>query len=64
MDELENIKQEFEAKISELTGQGEALPWEQGPQQFKRVDLPQGFDKFLPSQQGSQSQQPTESLTP
>ena len=48
LDELENIKQEFESETSELTGQEDALPWEKGPQQFKQVSLPQGFDKYVP----------------
>lgn len=48
LDELENIKQEFESISSELTGEEDDLPWEHGPQQFKPVTLPQGFDKFVP----------------
>ncbi len=48
LDELENLKQEFDDKISELTGEDDNLPWEQGPQQFKQVDLPQGFNNLSP----------------
>jgi hypothetical protein len=57
-DEMENIGQEFEAKVSELTGQEEALPWEKGPQQFRDINLPQGFEKFVPQRHETQSQQP------
>ncbi len=53
LDELENIKQEFQAKVDELTGQKEELPWEKGPQQFKDINLPKGFDKFVPQKQTS-----------
>ncbi len=49
--ELENIKQEFEATIDELTGAEESLPWEQGPQQFKDINLPQGFEKYVPQKE-------------
>ncbi len=48
LDELENLKQEFEAKLDELTGQGQELPWEKGPQQFKDINLPPGFDNLIP----------------
>ncbi len=48
LDDLENLKQEFQSKVSDLTGQESMLPWEQGPQQFQQVQLPQGFDQFVP----------------
>ncbi len=57
LDDLENLKQEFEDKVSELTGQENDLPWEQGPNQFKQVNLPQGFDKFFPKKAEYQNQQ-------
>ncbi|MEK7131407.1 MAG: hypothetical protein AAB797_01565 [Patescibacteria group bacterium] len=58
LDELENIKQEFEAKVDELTGQEDELPWERGPQQFRDINLPQGFEKLVPQRQESQTSQP------
>ncbi len=61
LDGLENVKQEFEAKVSELTGDEDELPWEQGPQQFRDINLPQGFDKFVPQKQPAPTSQPTES---
>ncbi|MEK7131406.1 MAG: hypothetical protein AAB797_01560 [Patescibacteria group bacterium] len=57
LDELENLKQEFEAKLDELTGEEDELPWEKGPQQFRNIDLPPGFDKLVPQRQ---EQEPTE----
>ncbi len=63
-DEMENIGQEFEAKLAELTGQEEVMPWEKGPQQFRDINLPQGFDKFVPQRHESEPQQPTASLAP
>ncbi|TSC83958.1 MAG: Latent nuclear antigen [Parcubacteria group bacterium Gr01-1014_13] len=63
MDELENITQEFDSKASELGGEEERMPWEEGPQQFRRVDLPQGFDKFVPQRQEAQTSQSTETQT-
>ncbi|MBI2037951.1 MAG: hypothetical protein HYT15_03445 [Candidatus Magasanikbacteria bacterium] len=60
LDDLENIKQEFESKIEDLTGKEDELPWEQGPQQFRRVELPQGFDKFIQPKQPAPTEQPTE----
>ena len=60
MDELENITQEFDSKANELSGEEEQLPWEKGPQQFRDINLPQGFDKFVPQRQEAQTSQPTE----
>lgn len=57
LDELENIKQEFEAKADELTGSEDALPWERGPQQFKRVELSPDIQRLIPQKQESQTQQ-------
>lgn len=46
LEELEDLRQLFEAKISEITGEGEDMPWEQGPQQFKRIETNINFDQF------------------
>ena len=58
LDELENLKQEFEAQVSELTGQGDEMPWEQGPQKFKKVEMSSDMQKFIPQRQETQMQQP------
>lgn len=42
LQEMEDFRQQFEEKKSELAGEEEQLPWEQGPQQFKKVEA--GFD--------------------
>jgi len=49
LQELENLRQEFGNKMDELTGRGgEIMPWEQGPQQFKKIELPSNFNQYLP----------------
>ena len=47
-EEMENMSQEFDSKMAELTGQEEAMPWEKGPQQFKRVEMSPDVQKFIP----------------
>ncbi|MFA5061761.1 MAG: hypothetical protein WC526_01285 [Patescibacteria group bacterium] len=62
LDDLENLRQDFGNKVNELTGQeGEIMPWEQGPQQFKQVQMPQGMQQYMPQQpqQPMMQQQPT-----
>ena len=50
LQELENIKQAFWQKVSELRGEEEVRPWEQGPAVFKsRPELPAGWDKLVPA---------------
>ncbi len=46
-EEMENIGQEFDSKMQELTGQQEQMPWERGPQQFRRVEMGE-MQKFVP----------------
>ncbi|MEK7680874.1 MAG: hypothetical protein AAB348_02420, partial [Patescibacteria group bacterium] len=50
-DEMENIGQEFERKMSELMGQKEVMPWEKGPQQFRKVEMNSDVRKFVPQKQ-------------
>ena len=47
-DEMENVGQEFDEKIAELTGAREDMPWETGPQQFKRIEMNKDVQKFMP----------------
>lgn len=68
-DEMENIGQEFDSKVAELTGQEEVMPWEKGPQQFRRVEMNKDVQQFIPQRPPSQPQaelevsQPTETAT-
>ncbi|MFA5791923.1 MAG: hypothetical protein WC884_02710 [Candidatus Paceibacterota bacterium] len=48
--ELENMKQEFDNKIGELTGTEDQMPWEKGPQQFKQMEVSPNLDKWIPRQ--------------
>ena len=41
LQELEDLRQQFESAAQELTGSQTAMPWEKGPQQFKQI---QGVD--------------------
>lgn len=63
-DEMENIGQEFDSKAAELGGQEQVMPWEKGPQQFKRVEMSPEVQKFMPVKQESVPQsmpaEPTE----
>lgn len=47
-EEMENIGQEFDSKMAELTGQEEVMPWEKGPQQFRRVEMNKDVQQFIP----------------
>ena len=51
--ELENLRQEFEGKMEELTGEerGGPMPWEQGRDQFQRVEMPSGMQKLIPQRE-------------
>ena len=57
LEDLENLRQEFSDKVSELTGEEAAMPWEQGPQQFKQVQMSPDVQKFMPQKQESQMPQ-------
>ena len=48
--EVENIGQEFDNKVGELTGEEDQMPWEKGPQQFKRMEVSPNLDKWIPRQ--------------
>lgn len=49
MDEMENLKQEFQDKADELGG-GQTMPWEtKTPSQFQGLSLPKDFNKFVPA---------------
>ncbi|MBI4262701.1 hypothetical protein HY624_04210 [Candidatus Uhrbacteria bacterium] len=50
MQEMDEIRQQFEGQVSELTGQGEKMPWEEGPQQFNSIQAPKGWEGMF--QQG------------
>lgn len=53
IEELQNLQQDFDSKVGELTGQEESLPWEQGPQQFQELQIPSSLGNLLPQKQGS-----------
>lgn len=53
LDEMQNLKQEFESKVAELTGQEDNLPWENGPQQFKQISMPANFQGLMPQQKNN-----------
>jgi hypothetical protein len=58
LNEVENLKQEFEAKVDELTGEEDELPWQKGPQQFRKINLPPGFNKLVPPKPEPQPEPP------
>lgn len=57
LDDLENLRQEFSDKVSELTGEETVMPWEQGPQQFKQMQMSPDVQKFMPQKQENQMPQ-------
>ena len=51
MEELGNLRVDFGNKVSELEGDDAAdMPWQQGPQQFKAVQMAPNFDQYFPQQ--------------
>lgn len=61
LEEMEDISQQMESKMSELAGENEDMPWETGPQQFKQVQMPSTMNRYLPQktvQVEKQIQQP------
>ena len=48
--EIENMKQEFDDKMGEITGTEDQMPWEKGPQQFKQMEVSPNLDKWIPRQ--------------
>lgn len=62
MEDLWNMKQEFENMIAELTGQETAMPWEQGKEQFQQLSMPSAVQKMIP--QKSVEQPPQKEMAP
>ncbi len=56
LEEMEGLGQEFGDKISELTGQEDIMPWEQGPQQFKQPQMPNNWQQLMPQKTQTQNQ--------
>lgn len=55
--DLENLRQDFDSKMGELTGaEGGPMPWEQGPQQFQKVEMSPTVMKMMPAQTQRQTQ--------
>ena len=51
MEEMGNLRVDFGNKVSELQGEEVAdMPWEQGAQQFKQVQMTPKFDQYFPQQ--------------
>lgn len=49
-EELDWMRQDFQSATSELMGDsGNDMPWESGPQQFKKIDT-RSLNKFMPQQ--------------
>lgn len=48
IDEMENLRQQFDEKVQELTGQSDEMPWEKGPQQFQSMQMSPGVQRYLP----------------
>lgn len=66
LDELQNLGQDLQDKLNELMGGSEDMPWEQGPQQFKQVQMPTTVSRYLPQktvQVEKQVQQPMQQQT-
>lgn len=55
LDELENLRQQFEEQMRELNGQDKEMPWENGPQQFRKVEMSPGVVRYLPSKPAPES---------
>ena len=63
-DEMENIGQEFDSKLAELTGQEEQMPWEKGPQQFRRIEMNKDVQSFIPQRPPTEQAPPAELESP
>lgn len=47
MDTMENLKQQFQDQLDDLTGK--PMPWEEkSPSQFQEMQMPKGFDSSMP----------------
>ncbi len=59
LQDLENVRQEFDSKVSDLSGEIQQQPWEQGQDQFNTLQLPSGFEKLLQKNTTSSTQTPS-----
>lgn len=57
LEELEDLSQEFDKTMAELTGEEEDMPWEKGPQQFKSIQVSPALQKLIPRKSESAGQQ-------
>ncbi len=49
LEEMEDLRQQFEAKVAELTCEEEERPpWEQGPPQFKPILMDASLQRYMP----------------
>jgi len=55
LEEMEGLGREFSDKISELTGEEDIMPWEQGPQQFKQPQMPNNWQQLMPQKSQTQN---------
>ena len=46
--ELEDLRQEFDDAVAELTGQENIMPWEKGENQLQAPKLPDNWNKIVP----------------
>jgi len=54
-DEMENLRQDFVDKVSELTGGEEDMPWEQGKDQFQKIEMSSNVSKYIPKKSVEES---------
>lgn len=59
LEELEDLRQEFDQTVAELTGAEEEMPWEKGPQQFQSMQVSPTLQKLIPRKSEQVQQQPT-----
>ena len=58
LEELEDLRQEFDQMLAELTGAEEEMPWEKGPRQFQSMQASPTLQKLIPRKSESVQQQP------
>ena len=58
LEELEDLRQEFDQTMAELTGEEEDMPWEKGPRQFQSMQASPTLQKLIPRKSESVQQQP------
>ena len=61
LEDLQDLKQNFDQKKAELTGEEEDMPWEKGQQQFKKIDMSPNLDNWIP-RKAPQEEQPIQQL--